>query len=70
MNTTEARRLATVKEACQYGKFSKTKAYALINDAKIRAYKLEGRTLIDLASVDAYHEATLVPIMPHPKKRK
>jgi len=46
-------RLATVKEACAYGKFSHTKLYDFINDGRVVAYKRDGRTLIDLDSIDA-----------------
>ena len=32
-----------------------TKAYALIAQERIRAYKMGGKTMIDLDSVDEYH---------------
>jgi excisionase family DNA binding protein len=49
------RRLAEFKDGCRYGKFGKTKAYELIAQARIRAYKMGGKTLIDLDSIDEYH---------------
>ena len=57
------RRLATVREACAYGRFSHTKCYDYINKGKIVAFKRESRTLIDLDSIDAMH-AALVQIEP------
>ena len=49
------RRLAEFKDGCRYGKFGKTKAYELIARDRIRAYKMGGKTMIDLDSVDEYH---------------
>ena len=49
------RRLAEFKDGCRYGKFGKTKAYELIAQQRIRAYKMGGKTMIDLDSVDEYH---------------
>lgn len=49
----EQLRVATIKEACRYGKFSITKCYQMINAKRIKAYKLDKRTLVDLDSVDA-----------------
>ncbi|MGJ4904616.1 excisionase family DNA-binding protein [Bradyrhizobium sp. HKCCYLS2058] len=49
------RRLVEFKEGCRYGKFGKTKAYELIAQGRIRAYKMGGKTLIDLDSIDEYH---------------
>ena len=49
------RRLVEFKNGCRYGKFGKTKAYELIGDARIRAYKMGGKTMIDLDRVDEYH---------------
>ncbi|WP_245476747.1 helix-turn-helix domain-containing protein [Bradyrhizobium sp. Leo170] len=51
--TPTGRRLATIKEACRYGRFSHTKCYELINAKRIRAYKFDTRTLVDLDSIDA-----------------
>lgn len=53
-------RLATVREACSYGRFGHTKCYALINDGKIFAVKEDperpsSRTRICLDSIDAYY---------------
>jgi len=57
MTTTSsaARRLVEFKDGCRYGKFGKTKAYELIAHERIRAYKMGGKTMIDLDSVDEYH---------------
>ncbi|MDX3969108.1 MAG: hypothetical protein QHD01_21265 [Bradyrhizobium sp.] len=52
------RRLVEFKDGCRYGKFGKTKAYGtyeLIADERIRAYKIGGKTMIDLDSVDEYY---------------
>jgi excisionase family DNA binding protein len=49
------RRLVEFKDGCRYGKFGKTKAYELIAKERIRAYKMGGKTMIDLDSVDEYH---------------
>lgn len=46
-------RLATVKEACAYGRMGHSKLYAKIKAGTIRAYKDDKRTLIDLDSIDA-----------------
>ncbi|WP_315773793.1 MULTISPECIES: helix-turn-helix domain-containing protein [unclassified Bradyrhizobium] len=55
------RRLVEFKDGCRYGKFGKTKAYELIARERIRAYKMGGKTLIDLDSIDEYH-ASLPPV--------
>ncbi|MCC8430658.1 helix-turn-helix domain-containing protein [Reyranella aquatilis] len=49
------RRLVEFKDGCRYGKFGKTKAYELIAEQRIKAYKLGGKTMIDLDSVDEFH---------------
>jgi excisionase family DNA binding protein len=49
------RRLVEFKDGCRYGRFGKTKAYELIARERIKAYKMGGKTLIDLDSVDEYH---------------
>jgi excisionase family DNA binding protein len=49
------RRLVEFKDGFRYGKFGKTKAYELIARERIRAYKMGGKTMIDLESVDEYH---------------
>lgn len=51
------RRLVEFKDGCRYGKFGKTKAYELIAHDRIRAYKMGGKTMIDLDSVDEYHHS-------------
>jgi excisionase family DNA binding protein len=54
-DSNKRRRLVEFKDGCRYGKFGKTKAYELIAHERIRAYKMGGKTLIDLDSVDEYH---------------
>ena len=49
------RRLVEFKDGCRYGKFGRTKAYELIAHERIKAYKMGGKTMIDLDSVDEYH---------------
>jgi hypothetical protein len=49
----KALRLATVKEACAYGRMGPTKLYAKIKAGTVVAYKDDKRTLIDLDSIDA-----------------
>jgi hypothetical protein len=55
--------LATVREACVYGRFGHTKCYDYINEGKIIAYKRGRRTMIDLDSIDAFN-ASLLRIAP------
>ncbi len=53
------RRLAEFKDACRYGKFGKTKAYELIAQERIRAYKMGGKTSsISIASMNIMLAAT------------
>jgi len=47
-------RLSSVREACDYGGFGKTSAYALIHEGRIKAVKLRRRTFVDLDTVDRY----------------
>jgi excisionase family DNA binding protein len=54
-DNSKQRRLVEFKDGCRYGKFGKTKAYELIAQERIRAYKMGGKTMIDLDSVDEYH---------------
>jgi excisionase family DNA binding protein len=54
-NDNRQRRLVEFKDGCRYGKFGKTKAYELIAQKRIKAYKMGGKTMIDLDSVDEYH---------------
>lgn len=56
-DTRKRRRLVEFKDGCRYGKFGKTKAYELIAHERIRAYKMGGKTMIDLDSVDEYHDS-------------
>lgn len=48
------RRLVPFKTACRYGSWGKDRAYELIRDGKIKAYKDGRKTLVDLDSIDAY----------------
>jgi hypothetical protein len=66
--TAPNRRLASIKEACAYGKFAHTKCYGLINAGRIKAYKFDKRTLIDLDSIDEMYEA-LPPVSPNPNAK-
>jgi len=56
-------RLATVREACDCGRFGHTKCYDYINRGKTVAYKRGRRKMIDLDSIDAFH-ASLERIVP------
>ena len=47
------RRLVEFKDGCRYGRFGKT--YELIAHERIGTYKMDGKTMIDLDSVDEYH---------------
>ena len=51
----QKRNLIPLKRALVKGGFGKTKAYALIDQGKIIAYKMDGKTMIDADSIDAYH---------------
>jgi hypothetical protein len=55
------RRLAPPKLACAHGGFSRTKLYELIAEGRVRAYKFDRKTMIDLASIDELY-ASLPPI--------
>jgi excisionase family DNA binding protein len=45
-----------VNEACVYGRFARSKAFRMIREGKIKAYRDGGhRTLIDLNSIDEYY---------------
>ncbi len=57
IDNNKRRRLAEFKDGCRYGKFGKTKAYELIACDSIKAYKMGGKTMIDLDSVDEFHAA-------------
>jgi len=63
-----ARRLATVKEACTYGRFSHTKCYSLINAGRIKAFKFDTQTRVDLDSIDEMY-AALPPVTPNPNAK-
>jgi excisionase family DNA binding protein len=57
----DAKRLATVKEACVYAKMGVTKLYQKLNDGAIVAYRRGRQTLVDLDSVDAMNVRELEP---------
>jgi hypothetical protein len=50
----QKRNLIPLKKALEKGSFGRTKAYRLINEGKIIAYKMEGQTMVDADSIDAY----------------
>lgn len=58
-------RLMTFKEACRYGGFGRWKGYALIREGKLTAYRMGKKTMIEVASIDAYH-ASLPKLGPSP----
>jgi hypothetical protein len=51
----QKRNLIPLKKALERGGFGRTKAYKLIKKGEIIAYKMEGRTMVDADSIDAYH---------------
>jgi hypothetical protein len=55
MENGKPRNLIPLKEACAKGQFGMTKAYELINEGKIDAFKMEGRVMIDAGSIERYH---------------
>jgi hypothetical protein len=59
----EKRNLITMKAALAKGGFKLTKAYELINNGTLIAYKMDHKTMIDADSIDAYH-ASLPRIEP------
>ena len=59
----QKRNLIPLKKALEKGGFGRTKAYRLINEGKIVAYRMEGQTMVDADSIEAYH-STLPRIEP------
>ena len=55
MDERQKRNLIPLKRALEKGGFGRTKAYRLINEGKITAYRMEGTTMIDVDSIEAYH---------------
>jgi Helix-turn-helix domain len=51
------RRLVDVKKACLYASVPRYRLYILIKAKKINAVKDGGRTLVDLNSIDAWHNS-------------
>jgi excisionase family DNA binding protein len=43
----------TVKQACEISNLGNTKIYELIRDGRLKAVKVDGRTLIIYASIEA-----------------
>jgi hypothetical protein len=64
----QKRNLIPLKTALTKGGFGKTKAYELIDQEKIIAYKMGGKTMIDADSIDNYH-LTLSRILPVSRKQ-
>jgi hypothetical protein len=64
----KSRNLITMNVAVARAGFSRSKAYRLINDGSIVAYKRGGQTMIDADTIDAYH-ASLPRIEPRTKKK-
>jgi hypothetical protein len=62
------RRLAPIKHALRYGGFGHTKCYALIKRGVIKAYRMDGRTMIDLDTVDAFHASLPEIVLGQPKQ--
>lgn len=56
--------LLTVKEACVHGKISVSRLYRLMLAGVIKAYKREGQTFIDKASLDEYSAQRIEPWTP------
>jgi len=48
-------RLVLFKEGCRYLGYGKSKAYALIAEGKIKAFRMGSKTMLDLDSIDQYH---------------
>jgi Helix-turn-helix domain len=46
-----------MRAALDKGGFRRTKAYQLINEGKIIAYKMGHQTMIDADSIEAYHKS-------------
>lgn len=53
-----APRWASIKEACRRGPVRKTKLYELIRERRVRAKRLDGKTLVDLNTIDQLIEAS------------
>ena len=64
----QKRNLIPLKTALTKGGFGRTKAYELIDQEKIIAYKMGGKTMVDADSIDDYH-LTLSRILPGGGKR-
>jgi hypothetical protein len=65
-STAPPMRLASVREACTYGRFSHSKCYDYIAQGRIDAYKRDNRTFINLDSIDAMHAKILTKIASRP----
>ena len=49
----QKRNLIPLKKALEKGGFGRTKAYRLINEGKIVAYRMKGQTMVDADSIEA-----------------
>jgi hypothetical protein len=57
MSDVVKRNLIPLKAALEKGGFKRTKAYELINEGKIIAYKMGHQTMVDADSIDDYHSS-------------
>ncbi|MGY8631842.1 hypothetical protein RAD15_05000 [Bradyrhizobium sp. 14AA] len=62
-------RLATVKEAMVYGKLGRTRLYQKLNANILRAFTREGRTFVDLDSIDEMNRALTKPWTPRSQQQ-
>ena len=63
------RRLVSVREACEYGRISRSKLYLKMATNVIKAYKRDGKTMVDLNTIDDMHDA-LPEFVPGGSKRR
>lgn len=57
------RRLVEMNQACRYAGVSRTRMYQLIKEGKVTAYKDGNKTLIDLNTIDAYHNSLPLAVL-------
>ena len=57
----QKRNLIPLKKALERGGFGRTKAYRLINEGKIVAYKMEGQTMVNAE----FHRELPYDLTPH-----
>lgn len=63
------RRLVPIKEACEYARISRSKLYLKMAANVIKAYKRDGKTMVDLNTIDDMHD-TLPEFVPGGRKRR